>query len=60
MLIRYPLFYGKVKFGNLGFSIGKKKTVNNKRLISNAKKSEKKYAYTNAMVLLRITKAFNS
>ena len=36
MLIRYPL----------------RVTVNNKRLISNAKKSEKKYAYTNVMVLL--------
>ena len=35
-------------------------TVNNKRLISNHKKSEKKYAYTKAMALLRITKGNNS
>ena len=31
-------------------------TVHNKRLISKCKKSEKKYAYTKVMALLRITK----
>ena len=35
-------------------------TVNNKRLISKRKKSEKKYAYTKAMALLRITKGNHS
>ena len=44
MLIRYP----------------RRVTVNNKRLISKRKKSEKKYASTKAMALLRITKENNS
>ena len=35
-------------------------TVNNKRLISKCKKPEKKYAYTKAIALLRITKGNNS
>ena len=35
-------------------------TVNNKRLVSKCKKSEKKYAFTKAMALLRITKRNHS
>ena len=35
-------------------------TVNNKRLILKRKKAEKKYAYTKAMALLRITKGNHS